>query len=517
MALDKKTLSSLEVLQQKKSEASGDNRAEQQHSRGKLTARERINLLLDPGTFQEVGSFVTHRGVGVDSDQQKHPGDAVITGSGRVNGRLIYLFAQDFTVFGGSVSEVVAEKICKVMDSAIKNGAPMIGLADSGGARIQEGVISLAGYGEIFRRNTMASGVIPQISAILGPSAGGAVYSPAITDFTLMVRGISQMFITGPEVVKSVTGEDITQEELGGADAHASLSGVAHFVSDSEEECFSTIRDLLGFLPQNNLDDPPMGPQDDDPERIDESLRESVPQDPSRPYDMMDIIETIVDDANFLPIHQAYAPNMIVGFGHMDGRSVGIIAQQPSYLAGVIDINASIKGARFVRFCDAFNIPIITFVDVPGYMPGKDQEHQGIIREGAKLLYAFAEATVPKITVVTRKAYGGAYIVMGSKHLGSDMNFAWPSAEIAVMGPDAAVNVIHKRKLSESSDADAERASLIAGYRESFANPYLAAERGYIDDVIDPATTRPVLIKALESLQNKRDSIPPKKHGNIPL
>ena len=517
MALDKKSLSSLEILQQKKSKADGSDRAEQQHVRGKLTARERINLLLDPGTFQETGSFVTHRGVGIDPNEQKHPGDAVITGSGRVNGRLIYLFSQDFTVFGGSVSEVVAEKICKVMDTAIKNGAPIIGLADSGGARIQEGVVSLAGYGEIFRRNTMASGVIPQISAILGPSAGGAVYSPAITDFTMMVRGISQMFITGPDVVRSVTGEDITQEELGGADTHASLSGVAHFVSDSEEECFATMRDLLAFLPQNNLDDPPLGAQEDDPERVDESLREVVPEDPSRPYDMMDILETVVDDGYFLPIHQLYAPNMIVGFGHLDGRSVGIIAQQPSYLAGVIDINASIKGARFVRFCDAFNIPIITFVDVPGYMPGKNQEHQGIIREGAKLLYAYAEATVPKVTVITRKAYGGAYLVMASKHLRSDINYAWPTAEIAVMGSEAAVNIIHRQTLSSAEDPEATRVELVDEYTNMFASPYQAAERGYIDDVIDPAETRMKIIRALDMLQNKRDSLPPKKHGSIPL
>ena len=517
MAIEKKSQDHLAELRRRKAEGNGEERAEQQHARGKLTARERIALLLDPGSFQEVDAFVTHRATGFGAAERKHPGDAVITGSGRVNGRLVYLYAQDFTVFGGSVSEVVAEKVCKVMDMAMRNGAPFVGLADSGGARIQEGVVSLAGYGEIFMRNTMASGVIPQISAILGPSAGGAVYSPAITDFTLMVRGIAQMFITGPDVVKSVTGEDVSQEELGGAETHATQSGVAHFIEDSEEDCFETIRELLSFLPQNNLDDPPLGDQSDDATRADEALRSIVPDDPSRPYDMMDVIDHVVDDGAFLAVHHAYAPNMLVGFGRLDGRSVGIVAQQPAHLAGVIDIAASVKAARFVRFCDAFNIPIVTFVDVPGYMPGTEQEHRGIIREGAKLLYAYAEATVPKITVVVRKAYGGAYIVMGSKHLRSDVNFAWPTAEIAVMGPDAAVNVIHRRRLAESENPEAERTELTNEYRDAFANPYQAAERGYIDDVIDPAETRPRLIRALEALQNKRDSMPPKKHGNIPL
>jgi len=400
---------------------------------------------------------------------------------------------------------------------AMQNGAPIIGLNDSGGARIQEGVVSLAGYGDIFMRNTIASGVVPQISAVLGPSAGGAVYSPAITDFTLMVRGISQMFITGPDVVKAVTGEDVSLEELGGADTHAQLSGVAHFVLDSEEECMETIRALLSYLPQNNMEDPPLGDPDDDPYRAEQSLREVIPDDPSHPYDMMEVLQTVLDDGEFLEVQRDFAPNIIVGFGRLGGRSVGIVAQQPAYLAGVIDIHASVKAARFVRFCDAFNIAIVTFVDVPGYMPGTEQEHRGIIRQGAKLLYAYAEATVPKLTVVTRKAYGGAYIVMGSKHLRADINFAWPTAEIAVMGPDAAVNVIHRRRLAESENSEAERAKLIDEYRETFATPYQAAERGYIDDVIDPAETRPRLIRALDMLQNKRDTLPPKKHGNIPL
>ncbi len=520
MAVQKKTNESLDELHRRRDEAlasGGEARVEQQHSRGKLTARERISLLLDPGSFDELDSLVTHRATEFGAAEKRYPGDAVVTGYGKINGRLTYVFAQDFTVFGGSLSEVVAEKICKVMDMAMRNGAPIVGLNDSGGARIQEGVVSLAGYGDIFMRNTIASGVVPQISAVLGPSAGGAVYSPAITDFTLMVRGISQMFITGPDVVKAVTGEDVTLEELGGADSHARLSGVAHFVLDSEEECMETIRALLSYLPQNNMDDPPLGDQEDDPDRTEQSLREVVPDDPSRPYDMMEVIEAVVDDGEFLAVQRDFAPNIIVGFGRLGGRSIGLVAQQPSYLAGVIDIHASVKAARFVRFCDAFNIAIVTFVDVPGYMPGTEQEHRGIIRQGAKLLYAYAEATVPKLTVVTRKAYGGAYIVMGSKHLRADVNFAWPTAEIAVMGPDAAVNVIHRRRLAESENVEAERAELVDAYRETFATPYQAAERGYIDDVIDPAETRPKLIRALDMLQNKRDTLPPKKHGNIPL
>ena len=520
MAVDKKTNERLEDLKQRKDEAHGtgnEARVEQQHAKGKLTARERISLLVDPGTFEEIDPFVVHRSSHFGTADRKYPGDAVVTGYGKIHGRTAFVYSQDFTVFGGSLSEVTAEKICKIMDMAMRNGAPIIGIADSGGARIQEGVASLAGYGEIFMRNTLASGVVPQISAILGPSAGGAVYSPAITDFTLMVRGISMMFITGPEVVKAVTGEDISQEELGGAESHAALSGVSHFTLDSEEECMETIRHLLSFLPQNNLDDPPMQDYDEDPNRIDEDLRAIVPDDANRAYDMLEIITRVVDNGEFLDIQRDFAPNIIVGYGRLAGRPVGIVAQQPAYLAGVIDIHASVKAARFVRFCDAFNIPILTFVDVPGYMPGKDQEHRGIIRQGAKLLYAYAEATVPKLTVVTRKAYGGAYIVMGSKHLRADVNFAWPTAEIAVMGPDAAVNIIHRRRLAEAEDPEALRKELIDEYKENFANPYAASERGFIDDVIDPAETRPRLIRALDMLQNKRDTLPPKKHGNIPL
>ncbi len=520
MVVEKKAQDRLEDLKLRKQgpeSSGGAARIEQQHAKGKLTARERIALLLDPGTFEELDSFVTHRSSEFGVADKKFPGDSVVTGYGKINGRTAYVYSQDFTVFGGSLSEVTAEKICKVMDLAMRNGAPIIGIGDSGGARIQEGVLSLAGYGEIFMRNTLASGVVPQISAILGPSAGGAVYSPAITDFTLMVRGVSQMFITGPDVIKAVTGEEISHEELGGADAHATFSGVSHFTLDSEEECMETIRRLLSFLPLNNLDDTPLGDQDDDPERADEALRDIVPEESARSYDMLDVLERIVDNGDFFNVQSAFAPNIIIGFGRLNGRSVGIVAQQPAYLAGVIDIHASVKAARFVRFCDAFNIPIITFADVPGYMPGKDQEHRGIIRQGAKLLYAYAEATVPKITVVTRKAYGGAYVVMGSKHLRTDINLAWPSAEIAVMGPDAAVNIIHRRRLADSENPEATRAELIEEYRANFANPYRAAERGFIDDVIDPAETRPKLIHALDALQNKRDTLPPKKHGNIPL
>ncbi|MEE8519664.1 MAG: acyl-CoA carboxylase subunit beta [Dehalococcoidia bacterium] len=520
MAVQRKTNESLEEFQRRKEairNSGGEARVEQQHSKGKLTARERISMLVDPGSFEELDTFVTHRSVDFGIGDKKFPGDSVVTGHAKINGRTAYIYSQDFTVFGGSLSEVTAEKICKVMDMAMRNGAPIIGIADSGGARIQEGVVSLAGYGEIFMRNTMASGVVPQISAILGPSAGGAVYSPAITDFTFMVRGISQMFITGPDVVRAVTGEEITQEELGGADSHGSLSGVSHFTLQSEEECMDTIRQLLSYLPQNNLDDPPTSDQEDDPDRTEEALRTIVPDDSARAYDMLQVIEHVVDDGEFLNVQRDFAPNIIIGFSRLGGRSVGVVAQQPAYLAGVIDIHASVKAARFVRFCDAFNIPIITFVDVPGYMPGKEQEHQGIIRHGAKLLYAYAEATVPKLTVVTRKAYGGAYVVMGSKHLRADINFAWPTAEIAVMGPDAAVNIIHRHKIAEAEDPEALRNELIDEYRKTLATPYQAAERGYIDDVIDPAETRPKLIRALDSLQNKRDTLPPKKHGNIPL
>ena len=520
MAIQKKTDDRLEDLDRRKQQvrdAGGAARIEQQHAKGKLTARERVAMLLDPGTFEELDSFVTHRSVDFGTADKKYPGDSVVTGYGKIQGRTVYVYSQDFTVFGGSLSEVTAEKICKVMDMAMRNGAPIVGLNDSGGARIQEGVASLGGYGEIFMRNTLASGVVPQISAILGPSAGGAVYSPAITDFTLMVRGISQMFITGPDVVKASMGEDVTFEELGGAESHGALSGVSHFTLESEEECFETVRHLLSFLPQNNLDESPMGDQDDDPERTSPELRTIVPDDSAHAYDMLDVIETVVDHGEFLNVQRDFAPNIIVGFGRLNGRSVGVVAQQPSYLAGVIDIHASVKAARFVRFCDAFNIPIVTFVDVPGYMPGKEQEQQGIIRHGAKLLYAYAEATVPKLTVVTRKAYGGAYIVMGSKHLRADINLAWPTAEIAVLGPDAAVNIIHRRRIAESENPEETRRELMEEYREGFANPYQAAERGFVDDVIDPAETRPKLIRALDALQNKRDTLPPKKHGNIPL
>ena len=520
MAVQKKTNEKLDELHRRREEANasgGASRSEQQHAKGKLTARERITLLVDPGTFEELDSLVTHRASDFGMAEKLVPGDAVVTGYARVNGRLIYLYSQDFTVLGGSLSEVVAEKVSKIMDLAMKNGAPIVGLCDSGGARIQEGVVSLAGYGDIFLRNTLASGVVPQISAILGPSAGGAVYSPAITDFILMVKGISQMFITGPDVIKSVTGEDITHEQLGGADTHATTSGVAHFALDSEEECMETIRTLLSFLPQNNLEDPPLGDQDDDPDRKDEELRTIVPDDSAKSYDMRGVIHRIVDFGEFLEIHKDFAPNIIVGYARFMGRSVGIVAQQPSYLAGVIDINASVKAARFVRFCDAFNIPIVTLVDVPGFMPGKDQEYGGIIRHGAKLLYAYAEATVPKITVITRKAYGGAYVVMSSKHLRSDVNYAWPTAEIAVMGSDAAVSIIHRQTIASSDDSEATRAALSEEYKDAFANPYQAAERGYVDDVIDPAETRVKLIRALDMLQNKRDTLPPKKHGSIPL
>ena len=520
MAVQKKTNEKLDELHRRREEAKaagGASRSEQQHAKGKLTARERITLLVDPGTFEELDSLVTHRTFDFGMNEKRVPGDAVVTGYARVNGRLIYLYSQDFTVLGGSLSEAVAEKMSKVMDLAMKNGAPIVGLCDSGGARIQEGVVSLAGYGDIFLRNTLASGVVPQISAILGPSAGGAVYSPAITDFILMVKGISQMFITGPEVIKSVTGEDITQEQLGGADTHATTSGVAHFALESEEECMETIRTLLSFLPQNNLEDPPLGDQDDDPDRTDEELRTIVPDDSAKSYDMREIIHRLVDFGEFLEIHKDFAANIIVGYARFMGRSVGMVAQQPSYLAGVIDINASVKAARFVRFCDAFNIPIVTLVDVPGFMPGKEQEYGGIIRHGAKLLYAYAEATVPKVTVITRKAYGGAYLVMASKHLRSDINYAWPTAEIAVMGSDAAVNIIHRQAIAASDTPEETRAELAEEYTDAFANPYQAAERGYVDDVIDPAETRVKLIRALDMLQNKRDTLPPKKHGSIPL
>ena len=495
----------------------GPKRIEARHKQGRLTARERLELLLDRGSFREIDMFVTHRATEFGMSEKRYLGDGVVTGWGTIEGRLVYVFSQDFTVMGGSLGEAHAKKIIKIMDMALKNGAPVIGLNDSGGARIQEGVDSLGGYAEIFLRNTLASGVIPQISVIMGPAAGGAVYSPAITDFIFMVRGSSYMFVTGPDVVKTVTHEEVTFEELGGADVHATKSGVAHVVRDSEADTLMSVRRLLSFLPQNNMEDPPLVDTGDDPLRMEEALDTIVPDDPSKPYDIKDVIHLVVDNGDFYEIHEQFAPNIVVGFARLGGRTVGIIANQPAVLAGVLDINASEKAARFIRFCDAFNIPLVTFEDVPGFMPGTVQEYGGIIRSGAKLLYAYAEATVPKLTVVTRKAYGGAYDVMSSKHLRGDFNVAWPSAELAVMGPDGAVKIIFRRELAAAEDAEARKAELVAEYREKFANPYIAAARGYLDDVIEPRETRPRLINALEMLQNKRDANPPKKHGNIPL
>ena len=494
----------------------GAERIKTQHSKGRLTARERIDLLLDKGSFREVDAFVQHRTHDFDLDKQKFMSDSVVTGWGTIDGRLVYVFSQDFTVFGGSLGEVHAEKICKIMDMAMKNGAPMIGLNDSGGARIQEGVVALGGYADIFLRNTMASGVIPQISAIMGPCAGGAVYSPALTDFIFMTRNTSYMFVTGPDVVKAVTHEEVTQEELGGASVHSEKSGVCHVAAESEADTLFLIRKLLSYLPQNNMEDPPFI-QSDDPLRMDEALDSLVPDDPNKPYDIKEAIRLIVDNGQFFEIHENYAQNIVVGFARLGGHSVGIIANQPAVLAGVLDIDASEKGARFVRFCDAFNIAIITFEDVPGFLPGTFQEHHGIIRSGAKLLYSYCEATVPKLTVVTRKAYGGAYCVMSSKHIRGDLNLAWPTAEIAVMGPDGAVNIIFRKELEKAKDPVKKKAELVAEYRDKFASPYVAAERGYIDDVIEPKETRPRLINALEMLSNKRDANPAKKHGNIPL
>jgi propionyl-CoA carboxylase beta chain len=510
----------LELLEKRRAEAEaggGPKRLKAQHEKGKLSARERLDLLLDEGSFVEFDRFVVHRSSDFGLDEQKIYGDGVVTGYGRIDGRLVYVFSQDFTVFGGSLSEAFAEKIVKVMDLAVRNGAPVIGLNDSGGARIQEGVVSLGGYAEIFLRNTLASGVVPQISAILGPCAGGAVYSPAITDFTYMVRHTSYMFVTGPNVVKTVTHEDVTMEELGGADTHASVSGVAHFAMDSEPACLQAIRDLFRFIPSNNLETPPAGAGRDPRDRRDASLLDVVPDNPNKPYDMHDVIRRVVDDGEFYEVHRDYAGNILCGFAHLGGTSIGIVANQPSVLAGVLDINASVKGARFVRFCDAFNIPIVTFEDVPGFLPGVAQEHGGIIRHGAKLLYAFCEATVPKLTVITRKAYGGAYDVMSSKHIRGDYNVAWPTAEIAVMGPKGAVEILFRREIGDSGDTDSATETKIQEYREKFAHPYIAAGRGYLDDIIDPRDTRPRLIDALESLKTKRDRNPPKKHGNMPL
>lgn len=495
----------------------GEKRIEAQHKKGKLTARERIDLLLDEGTFQEVDMLVQHRFKDFGLDKQKFYGDGVVTGYGRIDGRLVFVFSQDFTVLGGSLSEAYGAKICKIMDQAMKVGAPVIGLNDSGGARIQEGVISLGAYADIFLRNTLASGVVPQISAIMGPCAGGAVYSPAITDFIFMVKGTSFMFVTGPEVVKTVTHEEVTFDELGGAETHATKSGVAHFVSENEVACLQGIRKLLSFMPQNNLEDPPRVACQDDTNRMDEALLNIVPDNPNKPYDMKDVITRIVDDRDFFEVHEHYAANMVVGFGRLNGQPVGIVANQPAVLAGVLDIDSSKKGGRFVRFCDAFNIPIITFVDVPGFLPGTDQEWGGIIANGAKLLYAFCEATVPKITVITRKAYGGAYDVMSSKHIRGDVNLAWPSAEIAVMGPKGAVEIIFKKEINGAADREKAVEEKTEEYRERFSNPYSAAERGYIDEIIEPQETRPRLIQALAMLENKVDRNPRKKHGNIPL
>jgi len=504
-------------LRQEASLGGGTKSIERQHERGKLTARERVDYFLDEGSFQEIGPFVIHRETEFGLADRKFLGDAVVTGYGRVNGRPVYLYAQDFTVLGGSLGSVVGQKICKVMDLAAKNGAPFIGICDSGGARIQEGVLSLAGYGDIFLRNTLYSGVIPQISVIMGPSAGGAVYSPGITDFVFMVQGTGQMYITGPDVIKSVTGEDVTHEQLGGAMTHASTSGVCHFVAENDQECLDKVRWLLSFLPQSNMADLPQVEPTDYPDRMDEELLDLIPDDPSKAYDMKEAIRMIMDNGEFLEVHEYYAPNLITGFARLDGCPVGVVAQQPSVSAGVIDVDASMKGARFVRFLDCFNIPIITFCDVPGFMPGVDQEYAGIIKHGAKFIYAYAEATVPKITVITRKAYGGAYIVMSSKHLRTDINYAWPTAEIAVMGPDGAVNIVQREAIANSENPDETRKKLVGEYIEKFANPYVAASLGYIDDVIDPRETRPRLIRALEMLQNKKDTSPPKKHGNIPL
>lgn len=512
--------SRIEKLRSLKAQArvgGGDERVRRQHEQGKLTARERLDLLLDKGSFHEIDMFVTHRARDFGMEAKKFLSDSVVTGWGTIEGRLVYVYSQDFTVFGGSLSQVHSEKICKVMDMAIKNGAPLIGLNDSGGARIQEGVVSLGGYADIFLRNTLASGVIPQISAIMGPCAGGAVYSPALTDFIFMVQNSSYMFVTGPDVVKAVTHEEVSFEDLGGASVHAEISGVCHYVADSEADCLFLMRMLLGFLPQNNMEDPPFVESSDDPLRSELALDSIVPDNPNKPYDMRDVIRMVVDDGDFLEIQAAYAPNIVIGFARLGGHSVGIVANQPEHLAGVLDINAAEKAGRFVRFCDCFNVPLVTLVDVPGFLPGTTQEHGGIIRHGAKLLYAFCEATVPKITVIIRKAYGGAYDVMNSKHIRADVNLAWPTAEIAVMGPEGAVNIIFRKEILESVDSESKRADLVEEYRDAFANPYVAAGMGYLDDVIEPHETRTRLINALEMLSNKRDANPAKKHGNIPL
>src|SRR5258708_4312924 len=516
---DNHKVETLQAMRERSLEGGGQERIARQHKTGKLTARERLDLLLDPGSFREMDAFAVQRAreFGMDGPENPFVGDSVVTGWGTIDGRLVYVFSQDFTVMGGSLSEVHAEKIVKVQDMALKVGAPIIGLNDSGGARIQEGVVSLGGYADIFFLHTLASGVIPQISAIMGPCAGGAVYSPALTDFIFMVKDTSYMFVTGPDVVKTVTQEDVSFEDLGGASVHSTTSGVCHVATNSEADCFFLIRESLSYLAQNNMEDSPCSKSKDDPLRTDTRLDTLIPDSPNKPYDIKEAIRMIVDDGRFFEIHEHYAANIVVGFARLGGHSIGIVANQPAVLAGVLDIEASEKAARFIRFCDSFNIPIITFEDVPGFMPGRSQEHGGIIRSGAKLLYAYCEATVPKLTVITRKAYGGAYDVMSSKHIRGDLNLAWPTAEIAVMGPDGAVNIIFRRELAEAADPVARKAELVALYRETFANPYVAASRGYIDDVIMPSETRPRLINALEMLANKRDSNPPKKHGNIPL
>jgi len=510
----------LERLQELRRQAElggGEKRLQAQHDRGKLSARERLDLLLDEGSFVELDRFVTHRSTDFGLEEHRIPGDGVVTGYGTIEGRLVYVFSQDFTVFGGSLSETHAEKIVKVQEMALRNGAPLLGLNDSGGARIQEGVVSLGGYADIFLRNTLASGVVPQISVILGPCAGGAVYSPAITDFIYMVRGTSYMFVTGPNVVKTVTHEEIDMEGLGGADTHAGTSGVAHFALDSEPECLAAVRELMEYIPQNNTETPAEVSSDDPPDRQDEALLSIVPDNPNKPYDMHEVIGAVVDDGHFYEVHEKFAQNILCGFARLGGHSVGIVANQPAILAGVLDIDSAVKGARFVRFCDAFNVPLVVFEDVPGFLPGVGQEHGGIIRHGAKLLYAFSEATVPKVTVITRKAYGGAYDVMNSKHIRGDINLAWPIAEIAVMGPKGAVEVLYRRELAGADDPEAAAEEKIEEYREKFAHPYIAAARGYVDDVIDPRETRPRLISALDMLRNKRDENPVKKHGNLPL
>ena len=495
----------------------GPARIQRQHDLGKLTARERVDLLLDPGSFVELDRFKTHRCTDFDMDKQKTPGDGVVTGYGNIDGRQVFVFSQDFTVFGGSLSGAFSEKVCKVMDLAVKTGCPMIGINDSGGARIQEGVASLAGYANIFHRNVLSSGVVPQISAVMGPCAGGAVYSPAMTDFIFMVEDTSYMFITGPEVIRTVTHEEVSMQELGGASTHNAKSGVAHFASPNERESLHTIRELLSFLPSNNMEDSPVRPTSDDPNRRDEKLNSLVPDNPNKPYDIKDVITTVVDENYFLEVQKDYARNIVIGFARLGGRTVGIVANQPAFLAGVLDIDASVKGGRFVRFCDCFNIPIVTLIDVPGFLPGTSQEYGGIIRHGAKLLYAYCEATVPLVSIITRKAYGGAYVVMSSKEIGGDVNLAYPTAEIAVMGPDGAVNIIHRNAINKATDPDTEREKLVDEYRRTFANPFKAAEMGYIDEIIMPADTRPHLIRALDMLHNKRDKNPPKKHGNVPL